>query len=79
MNEERSVSVIRSRPIGKEAALRARRNKRKYNVAFDRVRQRTMMVQNARTCGMTRVGGAIEDDFHNVFHRICEDRVTPRW
>jgi hypothetical protein len=39
---------------------------------------RTMMVQNARTREMTRIRGVNDGDFHNVFHRICEDRVTPR-
>jgi hypothetical protein len=52
-----------------------------YNVVFwlvmcarDSPSPRTIVVQTAQTRAMTRPMCASTDDFHNVFHRNCEDR-----
>jgi hypothetical protein len=37
---------------------------------------RTIVVQTALMRAMTRATCTSADDFHNVFHRNCEDRGT---
>jgi hypothetical protein len=62
-----------------------RSTKRRYNVPFQLIanahpgrasRARTIVVQTARNCGLTRDDALSASDFHNVFHRNCEDRET---
>jgi hypothetical protein len=40
-------------------------------------RARTIVVQTARNCGLTRDDALLAADFHMVFHRFCEDRQRP--
>jgi hypothetical protein len=42
-----------------------------------RISARTIVVQNARNCGLMRVMCTAAWDFHKLFHSFCEDRVTP--
>jgi hypothetical protein len=69
--------------MGECEAINPKRGVRwnKYNLQ-SRARHvpvRTNLVQTGRRAALTRIDGRFSGDFHNVFHRICEDPGTRRW